>query len=681
LFVFVAPLVRNGLSWPENRSKSDLKSTGNTVFSIEKAQFCITIATLVAGVRYAQLQIPGEGHLLKNNLMIANRKFLTTFFLFNILLWSSACAQQVWSLLDNYPSGVKTCLAGLNDSIMLTGTSKGIYRSGDYGKHWKRPLVSSAVYNIYASGSGKVVAGGIGKVFFSLDKGITWDSVDLKSEFIVKQFAETSQGEFFLITGILDERGFEGDGVFFSSGNLSQWQKRNQGLPFSSNYCESIAIDRKDRLYLGVADSDASGKSGLFISDDKGEHWQHVPLKIANLGTTRVENLTCINVTPEDSVIVSSNGGVSNYGYVLNVIKHRDDVMNTSSWKALRVWNTNIWWMDKLINKIYYSKKREWYTSITGSINIGGSYKSVNKGTQWTQVGRGLGLAITNRYEQQFFHETADGRLFMVQHLDERMYMLTGIDRPYFAVSGYVKDVSGKGLDEVVAYGLGAAVFTHVDGKFTLTVPQTSTGSLSFVKTNYRFSPRITIDNLSRDTSNIQVLAIPNGSYIIKGSVKTSNNLPMPEIRIEGLQTPVATDPQGNFIIQFPAGWSGSIKPVSEGYQFQPAQWQIQDLQHDNLFQQFDAQLITGVSEDEATPLMDVFPNPSSNGLFTLAVRNTNNFVVSIWACNGMKLHETRMISSDNWIEKWEAPEPGVYLVKIQTDKTHKYLRIVSYGR
>jgi hypothetical protein len=593
---------------------------------------------------------------------------------------SSAYPQQVWSLLENYPAGVKTCLAGLNDSILLTGTPNGIYRSGDYGKHWKRPLISSTVYNIHASESGKVLAGGIGKVFFSLDKGITWDSVDLKSEFIVKQFAETSQGEFFLITGILDERGFVGDGVFYNKGDLTHWQQRNQGLPFSSNYCGSIAIDRKDRLYLGVADNNASGESGLFISNDKGEHWQHIQMTIANLGTTHIENLWCINLTPEDSIIVSSNGGVSNYAYELNVIKHTNDIANTSEWKALHVWHTNMWWMDQMINKIYYSTNGEWYTSITGSSRVGGPYKSASKGTNWTQVGRGLGLAISNQYEQQFFHETVDGQLFMVQHLDERMYKLTGIERPYFTVSGYVKDVDGNGLNEVVAYGLGSAVFTNSDGKFALTVPQTSTGSLSFVKPDYRFLPKININNLSRDTSDIQVLAIAAGSYVIKGTVKSLDNIPMPDVRIEGPPSTVTTDQLGNFAIQLPAGWSGSITPVSEGHEFVPAQWQIQDLLHDDLFQQFDAQLITSVSDNEEM-LMDVFPNPSSNGLFTLAVKSVNDFSISIWSCSGIKLHETLIHSSCNWTGKWDAPGPGVYLMKIQTNKVSKYLRVISWGR
>jgi hypothetical protein len=611
--------------------------------------------------------------------MINHRKVVPLFIL-AIFFSSSAYPQLVWSLLDSYPSGIKTCLAGLNDSILFTGTPQGIYRSGDYGKHWKRPLISSAVYNMHTSKSGKVLAGGIGKVFFSTDKGITWDSVDLKSEFVVKQFVETSQGEFFLITGILDDRGFAGDGVFYNNGDLTDWQKRNSGLPFLSNYCESIAVDSKDRLYLGVADNNASGESGLFISNDKGEHWQHIPMTIENLGTTRIENVWCINVTPDDSIIVGANGGISNYAFELNVIKHRDDVTNASDWKALHVWNTNMWWMDQIINKIHYSANGEWYTSITGSIRVGGPYKSASKGAEWTQVGRGLGLAVSNRYEHQFYHETADGQLFMVQHLDERMYKLTGVDRPYFTVSGYVRDIDGNSLNEVVVYGLGAAVFTDANGKFALTVPQASAGSLSFVKPNYRFLPKVNVDNLSRDTSDILVLAITTGSYLVKGTVKTSSNIPMPGVRIEGPPSPSTTDQLGNFAIQVPAGWTGSITPVSDGYEFFPAQWQVQDVRQDDLFQQFDAQLITSVPDNEET-LIDVFPNPSSNGLFSVAVRSHQEFSVSVWSYTGIILHETLMRSSGHWTGQWEAPGPGVYLVRIQTNKTSKYLRVVSHGR
>jgi hypothetical protein len=57
----------------------------------------------------------------------------------------------------------------------------------------------------------------------------------------------------------------------------------------------------------------------------------------------------------------------------------------------------------------------------------------------------------------------------------------------------------------------------------------------------------------------------------------------MPEVRIDGLPSLVTTDRLGNFMVQLPAGWSRSITPVSEGYEFVPAQWQIQDLLHDEL--------------------------------------------------------------------------------------------------
>jgi hypothetical protein len=599
-------------------------------------------------------------------------------FLLNSILWHQTLAQQNWRTLGSYPEGVKTSLAGMSDSILFTGTLNGIWRAGNFGSDWKRTLISSVIYGIHVTRSGKILAGGVGKVFYSMDKGMTWDSTAVDTEFPVKQFAETTHGEFLFITGVSDSRGYVGDGVFFNNGDLKQWEKRNNGLPSSIRYCESIAIDRTGRIYLGTWDSHVTGAGGLFVSDDIGMQWHHIALKIENLGSTRIENLWSISITPDDSVIVSSNGAVTNFGYWLNVIKHRDDVMKPSAWKALRVWNTSTWWQDQLLNKIHFSDKGEWYSSVSNTRQQGGSYISRDKGKTWTRNNSGLARAITDRYEQQFFYESSDGRIAMAQFLERQIYV-NGDPAFEYAVSGKIKDTKGKPIASVAVHGLGAIVLSDVNGNFTLRLPENSAGSLSFSKTDYVFSPgHVAVDKLKSDIVNIEVLASYTGAYTVKGNIKALSGLPLAEIILEGLPLSVKTNQEGDFSVQIPAGWSGSIVPVSDDYQFTPAQIQIQNLDEDNLLLQFHASVITAVS-DENPFHIEVYPNPSVNGSFTLSIRDSGDFRISIWTSNGLLVHQRRIYSEGIWTEKLEIPTPGIYLLKLQTNNACFYYRIVSH--
>lgn len=598
--------------------------------------------------------------------------------LLNTALLFQAYAQKNWHTLDNFPKGVKFSLAGMNDSILFTGTLNGIWRTGNFGSDWKHTLTSSVIYSIHVSPSGKILAGSVGKVFYSMDQGMTWDSTVVDTEFPVKKFAETQQGEFFFITGISDQRGYVGDGVFFNNGDLRQWEKRNNGLPSSIRYCESIAIDRMGRIYLGTWDEYVTGVGGLFVSDDNGLQWHHIVMEIENLGSVRIENLWSINITPDDSVIVSSNGGVTNFGYSLNVIKHRDDVLKPSAWKPLRVWGTNMWWQDQLLNEIHFSKKGSWYCSVSGTQLQGGSYISTDKGKTWVRSNAGLAAAVSDRYEQQFFYETTDGRIVMVQYLDAQIYV-NAEPLIEYTVSGSIKDAKGRPITDVTVHVVGANVLTDVNGNFILHLPENSTGSLSFSKTDYTFSPdHIVIDQLESDITNIEILAEYTGTFTVRGSVRTLSGLPLVDIEIEGLPVSLKTDQEGDFFVQLPAGWSGSIVPVSDDYQFTPEQWQIQNLDEDNLLQQFHASVISAVPDENPFPI-EVYPNPSANGGFTLSMRDAGDFLLSIWSSTGALVHQRRVHSRGSWTENWMAPTSGVYLLALQTKNTCLYYRIVCH--
>lgn len=605
-------------------------------------------------------------------------KIVVALILVSVMSSMRSNAQLYWDLIDTFPGGPKTCLTGLNDSILLVGTGQGIFRSGDGGKSWKHLLASSVVYSLYASDPGTVVAGGIGEIFYSLDKGISWHSVDLQSDYHVKGIVENSQGEFFAITGGMDpNEGYVGSGVLFSDGDLSTWETRNTGIPFPSPYGEIIAVDRQDRLYVGIADTYVTGSGGLYISDDKGLHWQQVPLKLPGHGAVRAENVISINITPDDSVIVSSSGVVLNYGYSANLVAHRNQVANGNSWRQLRM-GSSLSWMDRLLNHIHYTSDGRWYVSLSGPEAIGGTYASDDHGATWIKKAKGLAVSPSGRYERQSYYEDSKGRLYMVQYLDERVYELAGVDRPEYTVGGFVKDTNGVGLEQVVVYGLGTAVFTDESGKFVLTVPETSSGILSFVRHRYTFSPAIEIVDLKRDSTGIEVTATYMGEECtISGLVKMLSGVPLKDISINGADEMITTDEEGRFNFVVPAGWSGTIVPVQYTYQFQPAQWEIVNCQRDSYMQVFEAIPVTGISDGSRLDA-DVYPNPSFSGAFELRIRGEDDVMISIWTLEGSKVHEQRVYSSYGWEDQWQAPSLGVYILKIQSQQAHRYFRIVA---
>ena len=122
-----------------------------------------------------------------------------------------AFSQDNWLIIPAFPGNVKTAFAGLEDSILFTGTSNGVWRTGDAGFTWNRSLKSGTIYSVHASKSGKVLAGGEGKIYYSYNKGQDWDSVKVDTDYPLSKIAETSTGEFFFITGVSTLDGYMGD--------------------------------------------------------------------------------------------------------------------------------------------------------------------------------------------------------------------------------------------------------------------------------------------------------------------------------------------------------------------------------------------------------------------------------------------------------------------------------------
>lgn len=352
-----------------------------------------------------------------------------------MLLWPSICySQPFWSLTNEFWGGPKTGIGLLDDTVFFVATKKGILKSVDDGEHFEQVLEAFSVYTMFVSSSGNVYAGGNGKIYFSTDKGTAWDSVSLNTNYPVIQFAESGNGGIFAITRLMDN----GDGVFYLENNGNTWQARNNGLGYKKG-CESIAVDKYNRLYLAITDENATGNGGLFISESDGLLWEKINLTVDSInGPLRTANITGLSISPDDSIYISFTEIGSNFLMKMNLRKSLHDIKSGNSWLPLLVSKSSSWWEDKALNNIHFAKNGDWYSSSAGTVNTGATCFSTDKGRNWFQITDGLGLSETGFRTTQHFVENSKGYIYMVQYLDERIYKtdksLHTSNKPYLAV-------------------------------------------------------------------------------------------------------------------------------------------------------------------------------------------------------------------------------------------------------
>lgn len=492
-----------------------------------------------------------------------------------ILLSAVAFSQDNWLIIPAFPGNAKTSFAGLQDSILFTGTGNGVWRTGDAGFNWNRSLKAGIIYSVYASQSGKILAGGEGKIYYSINKGLNWDSVKVSTDYPVMKITETSEGEFFFITGTSTLNGYEGDGIFYNNGDLVNWEARNQGINGIALYCEQISIDAHDRVYLGLGDENVNGSGGLFISDNKGLSWQKISLEAKNLGTVKTSNAYGISITPDDSVIFSLSGVVTNFAVTLNMIKHRDDIDEPTPWRLIRAGASNTWWLTGILNSIHFAANGEWYSSISSSVLNGGSYVSTDKGATWIKFNTGLGISETLQHENQSFYETSYGRIFMSQFLDERIY---GTNRSLLEpvyISGRITDDLGKPLMATLHSELYQS-YSNMEGNYSVKLPKNFSGSIRPQYGQHSFEPQtLVIENLTENRTNQNFVGTYIGTHGVWGFVNDVNGLPIGNAEVKGFDQILYTNEYGLFVASVPHRWSGEIEVIVEGMDINPGKIQI----------------------------------------------------------------------------------------------------------
>lgn len=355
-------------------------------------------------------------------------------------------AQQFWLTTSSFPGGPKTGITLVDDTCLFAGLQTGVIRSCDDAHRFDAVLSAPAVFTVFSTRPGKVLAGGAGKIYVSADMGENWDSVQLNSVYPLTQFVEDPDGGLYAISGTLDlEEGLVGDGVFYSADGGLSWDQRINGLG-SYKSAERIAVDQNGRIYLAVADEYTTGKGGLYLSRDKGLHWVKIDLTLEENGMAsspiKISHTTGLSISSDGMVYHSFYGVLRNALVQLNLRKPVDQIDNEGQyWQSMQVFHSVAPWLDRPLNNIHFTDRGQLLSSFSGSLNTGGTYYSAAEGQRWTRVDYGLGLDQFNRRNMQCFTEKQNGQIYMVQFLDERIYQvntdqITSVDEPGYPPLG-----------------------------------------------------------------------------------------------------------------------------------------------------------------------------------------------------------------------------------------------------
>jgi len=139
-----------------------------------------------------------------------------------------------------------------------SGTGKGIWISSDMGENWSQAsgMDQQSVYTLNKKDNYLFAGSWAGGVFRSGDNGSTWEKVGLDDEPVEAIF---SLGEI-IFAGGMDSQGGK---VFFSINNGITWDYRYLPWPVSRIYCFAY---QAGKVFAGT-------DGGLYSSDNAGDSW------------------------------------------------------------------------------------------------------------------------------------------------------------------------------------------------------------------------------------------------------------------------------------------------------------------------------------------------------------------------------------------------------------------------
>jgi type II secretory pathway component GspD/PulD (secretin) len=148
--------------------------------------------------------------------------------------------------------------------------------------------------------------------------------------------------------------------------------------------------------------------------------------------------------------------------------------------------------------------------------------------------------------------------------------------------------ISGSaGQEGVQMLGLPGDPLTGPGGAYSVTVDWNWTGTVTPTKEGYEFNPSNKLyPPVNMDMKNQNYTASLK-HLTISGTVE------VPNVTLQGVPgRPVVSGSDGSYSVSVPWGWTGTITPQREGYEFNPSSMQYPDVRNDEIGQDYRATLL-----------------------------------------------------------------------------------------
>lgn len=142
-------------------------------------------------------------------------------------------------------------------------------------------------------------------------------------------------------------------------------------------------------------------------------------------------------------------------------------------------------------------------------------------------------------------------------------------------ISGTVRTSGGAGISGVTLTfsNSGGSVTTNTNGDYSHTVISGWSGTVRPSLNGYSFSPAsISYSNVTSNQANQNYTALSNDNPVISGIIWTAagNRLPGVTLIFSNNSGTATSDQNGLYSHQVTSGWSGTVTPSKEGYEFIP---------------------------------------------------------------------------------------------------------------